>query len=77
MAEYVDIAVGNMASVGEVETILSQDIDDNIKIKLLSEIKDKISIVDTNYSDQVMAYILKNNLFETDLPTFYKDYTKY
>lgn len=77
MAEYVDIAVGNMASAGEVETILSQDIDDNIKIKLLSEIKDKISIVDTNYSDQVMAYILKNNLDETDLPTLYQDYTKY
>lgn len=77
MAEYVDIAVGNMASAEEVEIILSCDIADETKIKLLSEIHDPISIVDKSYSNKIMAYILKNNLDEFDLPVLYRDYIDY
>lgn len=75
--EYANIAIGNMASAEETEKILSCDIDDEIKIKLLSEIMIEISVVNRNYSDQVVSYILHNNLDDSDLPTLYQDYKHY
>lgn len=75
--EYADIAIGNLASADEVKQLLSCDIADNIKIKLLSEIKEKISILNQNYSNAVMVHILRNNLDESDLPVLYENYREY
>lgn len=52
LSQYVDIAKGNMASAKEVINILSYDIIDEMKIKLLSEIEEEISVVNHNYSMQ-------------------------
>ncbi len=75
--EYTDIAIGNLASADEVKKLLSCDIADDIKIKLLSEIKEKISILNQNYSNAVMVHILRNNLDESDLPVLYENYREY
>lgn len=75
--EYADIAIGSLASADEVEQILSCDIADNIKIKLLSEIQEKISVVNQNYSNAVTMYILRNNLDESDVPILFKNYKDY
>ena len=75
--EYADIAIGNLASADEVKQLLSCDIADDIKIKLLSEIKEKISILNQNYSNAVMVHILRNNLDESDLPVLYENYREY
>ena len=75
--EYADIAIGNLASADEVKQLLSCDIADDIKIKLLSEIKEKISILNQNYSNAVMVHILRNNLDELDLPVLYENYREY
>ena len=77
VAEYADIATGNMASAGEVQEIIKYDIDEDIKIKLLTNIKGQISVLGNNYSDRIMAYILKHNLSESELPTLYQDYSCY
>lgn len=75
--KYADIAIGNLASADEVKQLLSCDIVDDIKIKLLSEIKEKISILNQNYSNAVMVHILRNNLDESDLPVLYENYREY
>ncbi|MCI9106998.1 hypothetical protein AALA79_18590 [Lachnospiraceae bacterium 64-25] len=75
--EYADIAIGNLASADEVKQLLSCDIVDDIKIKLLSEIKEKISVLNQNYSNAVMVHILRNNLDESDLPVLYENYREY
>ena len=77
MDEYVTIAIGKMASVEETEKILSCDIDDETKIKLLSEIAAEISVVKKKYSDRVMSYILEHNLDDSDLPTLYRGFSSY
>lgn len=74
---YTDIAIGSLASKDEVEDLLSSDIADEIKIRLLSEIQEKISVVGRNYSNSIMVYILKNNLDESDLSTLYQNYKDY
>ena len=75
--EYADIAIGSLASADEVKQLLSCDIADNIKIKLLSEIQEKISVVNQNYSNAVTVHILRNNLDEADLPVLYENYKDY
>ncbi len=75
--EYTDIAIGNLASADEVKQLISCDIADDIKIKLLSEINEKISILNQNYSNAVMVHILRNNLDESDLPVLYENYREY
>lgn len=75
--KYTDIAIGSLASADEVENLLSCDIADDIKIKLLTEIQDKISVVDQNYSNAVTVHILKNNLDESDIPDLYENYKDY
>ena len=77
LSQYVDIAKGNMASAKEVINILSYDIIDEMKIKLLSEIEEEISVVNHNYSDAVLVHILKHNLDETDLSKLFQNYTNY
>jgi len=74
ISEYVNIATGSMASAEEVESILSYDIADELKIELLSEISDGISVIEQNYSDRITAYILANNLNESDVLVLYKNY---
>lgn len=75
--KYTDIAIGSLASAVEVENLLSSDIADDIKIKLLTEIQDEISVVDQNYSNAVTVHILKNNLDESDIPDLYENYKDY
>lgn len=75
--EYVNIATGSMASAEEIKDILLCEVTDEVKIKLLDEIVEKISIVDQNYSDEIIVYILKNNLDNRDLPKLFQNYKNY
>lgn len=77
ISEYEKIATGSMASAEEVRYILSCGVSDELKIKLLSEIQGNISVADQDYSDEIMIYILKNNLDENDLPILYQNYKDY
>lgn len=77
IAGYADVAIGSIASVEELKEILLWDVSNKIKYKLLDEIQEGISITDQNYSDEIVIYILKNNLCESDLPMLYQDYNMY
>lgn len=75
--KYTDIAIGSLASADEIKQLLFCDIADNIKIKLLSEIQEKISVVNQNYSNAVTVHILRNNFDELDLPFLCENYKDY
>jgi len=77
LSEYADVAAGSMISVEEIKGILLWDVEDEIKIKLLSLVRGRLSVADQKYSDTVMAYILKNNRDESDLPVLYQQYGDY
>lgn len=65
---------GNLFSQDELLGILTWDISDQLKIKLLGFSNDKISIVRINYSLAVCLYILDNNLMESDLMDLFSSF---
>ena len=75
--KYVDIMSESLFSHEEMLKILSWNIDDQIKIDLLSFDKKEISITNSNYSTKVCVYILNNNLDENDFPSLYVDYDNF
>lgn len=75
--EYVEIMTDDVFSLYEITSILSSDVDDKIKIKLLAFVKTPITIENKKYPTLVNDYILKNN-FEPDeilnLASSYKEW---
>ena len=59
----------------EMYHILETDVNDEYKLTLLGYTREPISIVDSNYSERVQAYILKNNLDNKDLPHLLRTYS--
>lgn len=72
--EYVEIIDEDTFSQEELLMLLSENIYDDIKIKLLSFSNESISIIGNNYSDTVRLYILNNNLNKNDMVALYKGY---
>ena len=71
---YVDLITSKSFDMNELLDILSWDVEDEIKLKLLQITSEPISIVDGEYSDIVNEYILNNNLMESDLKVLFKSY---
>lgn len=65
--EYVNIITSELFILEELVEILNWSIDEEIKIKLLSFMREPISILGKEYSSVVNEYILKNNLNINDL----------
>ena len=65
--EYADIMSGALLSQEELFEILTWDISDEVKIKLLQFYDEAISIIGMNYSTTVCLYILENNFENSDL----------
>lgn len=64
---YVEIMVSDLFVHDELLEIITWDISDELKIKLLEFSGDEISIIGKNYSPKVCLYILDNNFIESDL----------
>lgn len=60
----------------ELKRLLGEKVSDQNLLKLLAFTDKPISIKDTNVSDAVKKHILKNNYFESDLPSLISDYEK-
>lgn len=65
--KYVDIMDDTLFSQEELLEILTWDISDELKIKLLEFSDDEISVIGKNHSPVVCLYILNNNFAESDL----------
>lgn len=72
--KYVEIIDTETFSHEELVMLLSENISDDIKLKLLSFSNKPISIIDGNYSNLVKLYILNNNLNNNDMETLYRTY---
>ncbi|MBQ3199620.1 MAG: hypothetical protein IJB67_04585 [Firmicutes bacterium] len=73
--EYESIMNSDLFVQAELLEILSWDISDAIKLKLLEFSDDEISIIGKNYSTQVCVYILIHNLAQEDMSILYKSYS--
>ena len=78
VAQKISLYANNLtdqdASLEETLEILTWDVLDEIKIKILSHTKHPISVLEKNYSSTVTVYILKHNLNITDLPELFSAY---
>lgn len=75
--DYLELQSAELFSLEEALQIITWDIDVEQKIKLLSLTKDKISIVEKSYSDEVNAYIISHNFEEEDSSYVYRNYVQY
>ena len=73
--EYESMMSSDLFIFAELLEILSWDISDATKLKLLEYSNDKISIIGKNYSTQVCVYILTHNLAQEDMSALYKSYS--
>lgn len=64
----------DLFSQDELLEILTWDISDELKIKLLEFSNEEISVVGKDYSTAVCLYILKNNLMESDLMVLFSSF---
>ncbi len=69
--KYIEIMDSDLFDQDELLEIITWDISDELKIKLLEFSDDKISIIGMNYSDAVCLYILNNNFMESDLDSLF------
>lgn len=72
--DYKEIMDEDLFSHDELLEILSWDIEDNIKLKLLEFSSEPITILEENYSNNIEEYILNNNLDDEDMYTLFEKY---
>ena len=77
IAEYVGIMDSDLFSQDELLEIISSDVKDDWKIKLLQFSSDKMSVVGMNYSPEICLYILNNNFLASDLSDLFASFEKW
>ena len=74
---YVDIMSDDLFVQEELLEILTWDISDDQKIKLLEFSSDAISIIGKNYSTKVCMYILDHNFISSDLCSLFASFEQW
>ena len=74
---YIDIMDSNLFLQEELLVILTWDISDELKIKLLKFSDSAISVIGKNYSIPICLYILNNNLMNSDLMTLFSSFEQW
>lgn len=74
IGEYVEMMTTDILSFEELMEILSWDIADELKIRLLEFTNEKISIIGQNYTTAVCTYILNNNFLKDDLYSLFSSF---
>lgn len=75
--KYIDIMDDALFSREELIEILTWDISDELKIKLLELSDDEISVIEKNYSPVVCLHILNNNFSKSDLPDLFSSFEQW
>lgn len=71
---YVEIMTNTLLQEDELLEVISWDIPDSLKIKLLELTDMEITVIGKNYAPQTRAYILNHNLYEDDKYQLYRTY---
>ena len=74
---YVGIMSDDLFSQEELLEILTWDISDDLKIKLLEFSGDAISVIGKNYSTRVCIHILDHNFMRSDLCTLFASFEQW
>lgn len=72
--KYIGIMDEYLFSQEELLEILTYNVSDELKIKLLEFSDDEISIIGKNYSTAICLHILNNNFAESDLPDLFSSF---
>ena len=75
--KYIDIVDEALFSREEMLEILTWDISDKLKIRLLELSDEEISIIGKNYSPAVCLHILNNNFAKSDLPDLFSSFEQW
>ena len=75
--KYIDIVDETLFLQEELLEILTWDISDKLKIKLLELSDEEISIIGKNYSPAVCLHILNNNFAKSDLPDLFSSFEQW
>ena len=75
--KYIDIMDRALFSQKELLEILTWDISDELKIRLLELSDEEISIIGKIYSPLVCLHILNNNFAESDLPGLFSSFEQW
>ena len=75
--KYIDIVDETLFSQEELLEILTWDISDKLKIRLLELSDGEISIIGKNYSPAVCLHILNNNFAKSDLPDLFSSFEQW
>ena len=75
--KYVELMDETLFSQEELTEILTCDISDELKIKLLEFSDDEISIIEKNYSPVICLHILNNNFAESDLSDLFSSFEQW
>lgn len=75
--KYIDIVDETLFSREELLEILTWDISDKLKIRLLELPDEEISIIGKNYSPAVCLHILNNNFAKSDLPDLFSSFEQW
>jgi len=74
---YIELSQKGAHRIEETLRVLSWKIDEQVKIKLLNLTTEKISLMTNDYSDEVTAYIIANNLKPEETPYLYEKYSTF
>lgn len=74
LSSYVDLIDSRSFSMNELLNILLWNVEDDIKLKLLKNTDESISIIHRKYCDAINKHILTNNLMKSDLEVLFKEY---
>lgn len=74
---YVDIITPETFDYDEAILILDLDISDELKLQILENTTEPITIIDKDYSAEVSQYILRNNLHTEDINHLFNGYESY
>ncbi len=72
--EYVDLIDEQSFDYSEMLQILSMDLREDLKLKLLGLTDKPVTIINKGYSSAINKHILTNNLNESDIPVLFERY---
>ncbi len=75
--KYIEIQTTEIIKLEEIIEILAWDIDEESKLKLLTNFNTPISVIDKDYTDKIISYLIEHNLNVEDKPFLYKSYSSF
>ena len=76
--KYISIVTENGFDISEAKKVLEyKDASDQQKIELLKQTREPVETKHKNFSDELLTYIFRNNLYEGDLPWILSNYSHY